>query len=223
MFDVDGVIIDVRDSYHRAVQETLKHYTGALLPLERIREFKFSRGINNDWDLTVALIRELGYEPPPYDELVEVFEAYYDEFKEHEKLLLPRELFETLKEEGFTLGVVTGRPLRDLSYAFDRFKLWEFFDAVVCEDDVPAPELRKPHPFPLHACVEALGAEGGVYVGDQRADAEMVLSYRKLYGKDVKFLHYAVVLPEELPAHFRAASPEELLRIARLEAGPAPG
>jgi len=220
IFDVDGVIADVRESYHRAVQETVKHYTGVELPLPRIRELKFKKAINNDWDLTVELIKSLGKEPPPYGELVEVFEAHYDRHKDKEKLLLPREFFKTLREEGYALGVVTGRPERDLSYLFDRFSLWEFFDCVINEDHVPDPSLRKPHPYPLHLCMESLGAEGGLYVGDNRADAEMVFSYRKLYGKPVELVHYTPAFPEEVPAHHRASSPEELLTLIRREVSP---
>ncbi|GAB6065585.1 HAD hydrolase-like protein [Aquifex pyrophilus] len=210
IFDVDGVIVDVRKSYHYAIKETVKHFTGRDLDIEFIREFKFSRGINNDWDVSVELIKYLGFEPPPYSELVEIFERFYDGFKDKEELILGREFFKELKSFGLPLGVVTGRPKRDLKYLFDRFKLWEFFDAVVDDDDVGDINLRKPHPYPLHLCMESLGAEEGIYIGDNNADMEMVKSYRKIYGKPVLFVHFKKVFKEELPADFSTEDPEEL-------------
>ncbi|NPB07766.1 MAG: HAD-IA family hydrolase [Aquificae bacterium] len=220
VFDVDGVIVDVRKSYHHAIRETVKHFTGKELDLSFIREFKFSRGINNDWDVTYRLIEHLGNKPPPYEELVEVFENFYDRFKDREELILPPEFFARLKEEGVRLGVVTGRPRRDLSYLFDRFGLWEFFECIVDEDEVGDQNLRKPHPYPLHLCTECMGLEEGLYVGDNRADYEMVYFYRKLYGKPFKFVHFNRVHREDLPAHYRTGDPGELFRIILREVSP---
>jgi len=220
IFDVDGVIVDVRKSYHYAIKETVKYFTGKELELSFIREFKFSRGINNDWDVTEALIRHLGYEKPSYNELVEVFESFYDKFKDREELILRPEFFMKLKEEGVRLGVVTGRPRRDLSYLFDRFGLWDFFECIIDEDEVGDPNLRKPHPYPLHLCIECMGLSGGLYIGDNRADYEMVYFYRKLYGKPFKFVHFNRVHKEEIPAHYRTEDSKDLLRIILQEVSP---
>ncbi|RUM31704.1 MAG: haloacid dehalogenase [Aquifex sp.] len=219
IFDVDGVIVDVRNSYHHAIKETVKHFTGQNLSLEFIREFKFSRGINNDWDVSVELIKYLNFEPPPYDELVEVFENYYDQLKDKEELILDKDFFKDLKESGLTLGVVTGRPKRDLKYLFDRFQLWEFFDAIIDDDDVGDINLRKPHPFPLHLCMESLGAKEGVYIGDNNADYEMVKFYKKIYGKPMEFIHFKKVFQENLPADFSTDSEEELKEYLKVLTG----
>lgn len=219
IFDVDGVIVDVRNSYHHAIKETVKHFTGKNISLEFIREFKFSRGINNDWDVSVELIKYLNFEPPPYDELVEVFENYYDQLKDKEELILDKNFFKDLKESGLTLGIVTGRPKRDLEYIFDRFQLWEFFDAIIDDDDVGDINLRKPHPFPLHLCMESLGAQKGVYIGDNNADYEMVKFYRKIYGKPMEFIHFKKVFQESLPADFSTDSKEELKEYLKVFTG----
>lgn len=219
IFDVDGVIVDVRNSYHHAIKETVKHFTGKNISLEFIREFKFSRGINNDWDVSVELIKYLNFEPPPYDELVEVFENYYDQLKDKEELILDKNFFKDLKESGLTLGIVTGRPKRDLEYIFDRFQLWEFFDAIIDDDDVGDINLRKPHPFPLHLCMESLGAQKGVYIGDNNADYEMVKFYRKIYGKPMEFIHFKKVFQENLPADFSTDSKEELKEYLKVFTG----
>lgn len=219
IFDVDGVIVDVRNSYHHAIKETVKHFTGKNLSLEFIREFKFSRGINNDWDVSVELIKHLNFEPPPYDDLVEVFENYYDQLKDKEELILDKDFFKDLKESGLILGVVTGRPKRDLKYLFDRFQLWEFFDAIIDDDDVGDINLRKPHPFPLHLCMESLGAKEGIYIGDNNADYKMVKFYKKIYGKPMEFIHFKKVFQENLPADFSIDSEEDLKEYLKVLTG----
>jgi len=210
IFDVDGVIVDVRNSYHYAIKETIQHFTGKELDLSYIREFKFKNGINNDWDVTYELIKHIGHEPPDYNELVEIFESYYDKLKDKEELILKPEFFEELKKNGVVMGVVTGRPRRDLKYLFDRFDLWKYFEAVVDEDEVSDPNLRKPHPYPLHLCMEMLNAQEGIYIGDNNADQEMVYSYRKMYGKPVKFVHFKKVFKEDIPSDFSTEDEEEL-------------
>jgi phosphoglycolate phosphatase-like HAD superfamily hydrolase len=65
IFDCDGVLIDVRESYDIAVNETTKRIIGAItgrfLPNNIINEdtlfsFRKTGGFNNDWDLTYAII-----------------------------------------------------------------------------------------------------------------------------------------------------------------------
>ena len=209
IFDVDGVIVDVRESYHTAIKETAEFFLRREVPLEEIKRIKFSRGINNDWDATYEVIKEFGGEAD-YEELVRVFTDIYEKLKFKEKRILSKEFFRSLKEAGATLGIVTGRPKNDLEFVLSRFGIKEFFDFTVDEDDVVDKNLRKPHPFPLHLCMEALGAEEGVYVGDNRADMEMVLYYRKIYGKPVKFVHFKKVVDLDLPADFSTDSEEDL-------------
>ncbi len=219
IFDVDGVIVDVRESYHMAIKETAEFFLKREIPLEEIKRIKFSRGINNDWDATYEVIKEFGGEAD-YEELVRVFTDIYNKLKFKEKQILSSEFFKTLKEAGAVLGIVTGRPKEDLEFVLDRFGIKKFFDFTVDEDDVVDKNLRKPHPFPLHLCMEALGAEEGIYVGDNRADMEMVLYYRKIYGKPVKFVHFRKVVDLDLPADFSTDSEEDLRNYLLREVSP---
>lgn len=65
IFDCDGVLIDVRRSYHEAIRGTVSRIlceaTGLGLPRDLISEdviylFKRSGGFNNDWDLTYSIL-----------------------------------------------------------------------------------------------------------------------------------------------------------------------
>ncbi len=192
IFDVDGVIVDVRDSYHTAIVETLKHFSGKNFTKEYIRKFKYENAINNDWDVTYKLLKEIGIEVD-YDKLVEIFENIYKNNRDREKLLLDRNFFESLKVKGIPLGIVTGRPKEALYYVLERFRLSDIFDITVDEDDIANPFLRKPNPFPLHVAVELLNLDKFIYIGDTPADGEMVYFYRKIYGKPCKLIHYKEV------------------------------
>ncbi len=209
VFDVDGVIVDVRESYHYAIKETAEYFLGREVSLSAVKEIKFSKAINNDWDATYEVIKEFGGSAD-YEVLVEKFTEIYERLKHKEKQLLSREFFESVKESGVPLGIVTGRPKGDLEFVLERFNLKDIFEVTVDEDDVLDKNLRKPHPFPLHLCMEMLGANEGVYIGDNRADMEMVHFYRKMYGNPMKFAHFKKVTEMDIPADFSTDSEEEL-------------
>jgi HAD superfamily hydrolase (TIGR01548 family) len=66
VLDVDGVLVDVADSYRRAVVEAVERVYGRTVDRDAIQAFKDAGGFNNDWELTYAaalfvLAREAGY------------------------------------------------------------------------------------------------------------------------------------------------------------------
>ncbi|NHX36691.1 MULTISPECIES: TIGR01548 family HAD-type hydrolase [Halolamina] len=66
VLDVDGVLVDVADSYRRAIIETVQRRHGETIERATIQRFKDAGGFNNDWELTDAatllvLAREAGY------------------------------------------------------------------------------------------------------------------------------------------------------------------
>ncbi len=76
IFDMDGVLVDVRESYREAARRTATAYLERLLDcapgflegtitLEDVAALKLARGFNNDWALTTALIAlYLAHLPP---------------------------------------------------------------------------------------------------------------------------------------------------------------
>ncbi|MFB6310385.1 MAG: TIGR01548 family HAD-type hydrolase, partial [Salinirussus sp.] len=54
VLDVDGVLVDVADSYRRAIVETVERLYGDTIEHAHIQEFKDAGGFNNDWELTDA-------------------------------------------------------------------------------------------------------------------------------------------------------------------------
>ena len=54
VLDVDGVLVDVADSYRRAIVESVAYVHGESIGRADVQEFKNAGGFNNDWDLTAA-------------------------------------------------------------------------------------------------------------------------------------------------------------------------
>ena len=54
ILDIDGVLIDVADSYRRAIVESIEYVYGDTIEYDHIQLFKDAGGFNNDWELTYA-------------------------------------------------------------------------------------------------------------------------------------------------------------------------
>lgn len=54
VLDIDGVLVDVADSYRRAIVESIDHVYGETIPKDAVQSFKDAGGFNNDWELTDA-------------------------------------------------------------------------------------------------------------------------------------------------------------------------
>ena len=55
VLDIDGVLVDVADSYRRAVVDTVQRVYGETLDRAAIQPFKDAGGFNNDWLVTDAI------------------------------------------------------------------------------------------------------------------------------------------------------------------------
>lgn len=79
VLDVDGVIVDVENSYRRAILDTIEQLFNKSLPDSSIQKLKNAGGFNNDWDVTYALAfyvlaMEEGFDQS-LDEWVEMLKA----------------------------------------------------------------------------------------------------------------------------------------------------
>ena len=57
IFDIDGVIRDVSMSYRKSIQLTVKYYTNCMPSMHEIDLLKSEGIFNNDWDLSLELIK----------------------------------------------------------------------------------------------------------------------------------------------------------------------
>ncbi|WP_440763374.1 TIGR01548 family HAD-type hydrolase [Natronorubrum sp. DTA7] len=54
VLDIDGVLVDVEDSYRRAILESIERVYDRTIRKADIQQFKDAGGFNNDWELTYA-------------------------------------------------------------------------------------------------------------------------------------------------------------------------
>src|SRR3970040_1985372 len=76
IFDMDGVLVDVTDSYRQSIVETVKHFTGAVISHQEIQAAKNRGGANNVGDLPLELVRALGASPTR-QEVIQAFQRIY--------------------------------------------------------------------------------------------------------------------------------------------------
>ena len=172
LFDMDGVLVDVSESYRRAVKQTAETFLEVDISLETIQGYKNRGGLNNDWDLTEAIITDHGLTIPK-ETIIEVFQRFYlgndfDGLIHMERWLAEKDVLSTIGR-GFKTGIVTGRPREEAIYTLKRFGTEHFFQVVFTMDDVP-PGKGKPDPLGIQLALRELGVSEGWYIGDSIDD-----------------------------------------------------
>ena len=215
VFDVDGVLIDVDKSYDVAVKFTVEQFLDAVgktvdLEFRDIKKLREKGIFPDDFKLCEALIlgrMEYGdkfVEKYPDGEDVSwirdvrgacikpssikrIFNTYYlgDKFENRlfdtkglyneEKRIIDLKLLKKA-EEFFDIGVVTGR--NDLEMRLAEEVIGYEFDHVVTRD-----HALKPDPI----CLEKIGAEKGVYIGDTETDQRLVERYNNKNENEKSF------------------------------------
>jgi HAD superfamily phosphatase len=139
IFDMDGVLVDVTDSYRAAIVETVKHFTGTVVTDGTIQDAKNEGGWNDDWLLSQHLIRKTGKDIS-YDETVAYFQHIFHEggLMQRERWIAKKGMLEKLAET-HTLSVFTGRLRWEANLTLDRF-CPGLFQQVVGVDDVEHPK-----------------------------------------------------------------------------------
>lgn len=171
VFDMDGVLAEVGDSYRAAIAATVLHFTSREPSRDAIQDYKNSGGWNNDWELSQQLCRDFGVEVP-FDAVVAEFNRLFlgDNFN---GLILrerwaPRDgLLERLGGR-FQLAIFTGRPLDDAAHTLRRFAPDVLFSPIVTMESVTN---HKPAPDGLKLIMAGAPGAALTYVGDTVDDA----------------------------------------------------
>jgi len=171
IFDVDGVLVDVRGSFHRTTLETVRFFTGKKATRRELHRWKNQSGFNDDWTLSTAWVRSLGG-TAEYAEVKKKFEELYwgrngTGNVASEKWLLPRASLRRLAGRA-DLALFTGRVRKETDYTLDRWRVREFFRRIVTVEDVARP---KPDPEGLLKILQGRDPEQAIYLGDNVDDA----------------------------------------------------
>ncbi len=73
VLDIDGVLVDVEDSYRRAVVESVRRVYGETVDRDSLQAFKDAGGFNNDWLLTDAIALYVLGQRAGFDEDIPTF------------------------------------------------------------------------------------------------------------------------------------------------------
>lgn len=177
IFDVDGVLVDPRGSFHRSALDTVEHFTRQRFTLAHLHKWKTKLGYNDDWLLTTDWVNSLGGSvsgPVTYDQVKVQFMKFYWGNGSHragrvcrERWIAPRSLLSRLGRR-FELAVFTGRVRTELDHTFVRFRAAPYFRHIVTSSDVAR---SKPYPDGLLKILGGRDPRCALYLGDTVDDA----------------------------------------------------
>jgi HAD superfamily phosphatase len=171
VFDMDGVLVDVTESYRETIARTVEHFADVQLAPEQIQDYKNQGGWNDDWKLSHHIIGKTGV-TVDFDTVKEYFQELFLGDGTNGMILRERwvarpGMLEKLAER-FQLAVFTGRPTADAQLTLNRFAAGLVFDPLVGMYDVAHP---KPAPDGLLQISARCGGAPMFYVGDTVDDA----------------------------------------------------
>ena len=167
VFDMDGVLVDVTESYRETIVKTVEHFTGKTISRDSIQDYKNQGGWNNDWLLSQKICRDFGVEIP-YATVVEYFNyLFLDQGMIHRERWLPRDGLLDRLGERFDFAIFTGRTTEEAEITLKREGVRDRF-LLVSANDV---ESEKPAPDGLLKIAALHPAKKLLYIGDTVDDA----------------------------------------------------
>lgn len=172
IFDVDGVLVDVRRSFWLSALETMRFLTGKRVTWPELHKWKSKPGNNDDWSMVSNWATALG-RPTTYEEARVAFQQFYwgkngkpGNVRKEKLLITPRQIERWAQR--FEVDLFTGRTRNEFSYTFERWPGTRHFRTVITMDDV---KRKKPHPDGLLKILGRRDAATALYVGDNIDDA----------------------------------------------------
>jgi len=198
VFDIDGVVRDVGNSYRRALADTVEQFTaGAYRPTPVDIDILKGEGIwNNDWEGSCELVYRYFERQGTgrsqialdYDVVVQFFQSRYrgadpDHWTGYicdEPLLMSPSYLQALTEAGVVWGFFSGATRGSATFVLEK-RLELRSPILVAMEDAPG----KPDPTGLHDTIRQLEARHDlpaalpvIYAGDTVADMQTVVKAR---------------------------------------------
>lgn len=208
LFDLDGTVLDTYAPILGSMRYATKTVFGEALPDSKLVSMVGQPLVTQ----MQAFAAERGCGPEVADELTRVYREYNERDLDEKSFPFPGipEAIASLKNAGFTVGVVTSKRA---ALATKSLKAHGLFDAFACVNGAEDSTAHKPDPDPLLTAAKKLGVSPDrcVYVGDSPYDLQAAhtanmpsvgVTWGKFFGRDI--------LLEQMPSVL-IASPEELV------------
>ncbi len=178
IFDMDGVLVDVTESYRETIARTAEHFTGVPVTRRQIQGYKNQGGWNDDWKLTHHIVTAAGV-AVPFEEVKGHFQQLFlgngaDGLVQQERWIARPGTLERLSRD-FRFAVFTGRPRDEAALTLRRFAPGLVFDPIVAMEDVAH---HKPDPEGLLRIAEQCRDSKLFYIGDTVDDARTARAAR---------------------------------------------
>ena len=180
VFDMDGVLAEVTESYRESIVRTVHYFTGQTIERDVIQDYKNRGGWNNDWELSQKISADLGV-AVDYDEVVDRFNVFFLGPKGDGEGLILREnwfpkpgLLERLSQK-YELSIFSGRIRLEADLTLRRFAPRMRFDPTLYADEIAA---GKPAPDGLLEIQRRRPASKLWYIGDTVDDARCARAAR---------------------------------------------
>ena len=167
VFDMDGVLVEVSESYRETIVQTVKIFTGQTIARELIQEYKNRGGYNNDWVLSQKICHDLGISVA-FESIVEAFNDLFltQGLINRERWIPENGLLDRLAER-FELAIFTGRSTMEAEITLNRQSVRDRF-LLVTSSDI---KNEKPAPDGLLKIMAMRPGKPMLYVGDTVDDA----------------------------------------------------
>src|SRR5579871_3302517 len=114
---MDGVLVDVTESYREAIAQTVEHFTHALISNDEIQKYKNQGGWNDDWQLSHHIVTKAGVDIS-FEEVKQYFQSIFtgpSGLIMRERWIAKPGLLEKLNQN-FKLALFTGRPKAEAEF-----------------------------------------------------------------------------------------------------------
>lgn len=208
LFDLDGTVLDTYAPILESMRYATKTVFGEALPDSKLVSMVGQPLVTQ----MQAFAAERGCGSEVADELTRVYRECNERDLDEKSFPFPGipEAIASLKNAGFTVGVVTSKRA---VLATKSLKAHGLFDAFACVNGAEDSTAHKPDPDPLLTAAKKLGVSPDrcVYVGDSPYDLQAAhaanmpcvgVTWGKFFGRDI--------LLEQMPSVL-IANPEELV------------
>ena len=208
LFDLDGTVLDTYAPILESMRYATKTVFGEALPDSKLVSMVGQPLVTQ----MQAFATERGCGSEVADELTRVYRGYNERDLDEKSFPFPGipEAIASLKNAGFTVGVVTSKRA---VLATKSLKAHGLFDVFACVNGAEDSTAHKPDPDPLLTAAKKLGVSPDrcVYVGNSPYDLQAAhaanmpcvgVAWGKFFGREI--------LLEQMPSVL-IASPEELV------------